>query len=291
MDVSRMGGRRVKSLFRYPGSKDKMAPAVIGRMPMSVTYGIYSDRVSFYCEPFIGCGAIAVRVCRSLPTATRIVLGDMDPGVTALWESVLRAPAELCDRIDRFAPSVELYDEYKATDGQTDRDVVDRGFRKLALHQMSFSGLGAMSGGPIGGRDQRSDYNIHCRWNPTRHKADVWMQYRLFRRFDRPPEVHLADFSKTLGMVPPDGFAYLDPPYYAKGGELYKHNMADADHERLAALLRDARFDWLLSYDDHPRVRELYSWASIEHFEATYTIDVKRAKRRKNNELVITPRR
>ena len=37
------------------------------------------------------------------------------------------------------------------------------------------------------------------------------------------------------------------------------------DHERLADLLRQTTHDWLLTYQDHPAVWELYEgWATIE---------------------------
>jgi DNA adenine methylase len=103
-----------------------------------------------------------------------------------------------------------------------------------------------------------------------------------------------GDFAECLARTPPDGFAYLDPPYYLKGDELYVHGMPPAEHVRLADTLRAAAFDWVLSYDDHPEVRRLYGgWADIRSFEMTATIDTKRGagRRRKNSELVITYQR
>ena len=40
------------------------------------------------------------------------------------------------------------------------------GFMKIAVHQLSYSGLGLRSGGPLGGRSQASPYKIDCRWSP-----------------------------------------------------------------------------------------------------------------------------
>jgi hypothetical protein len=63
-----------------------------------------------------------------------------------------------------------------------------------------------------------------------------------------------------------------------------------ADHVRLAEALRGAPFFWVLSYDDHPRIRELYSWASIDSFEMKPTIaTVSEKGRRKNREILIRP--
>jgi len=43
---------------------------------------------------------------------------------------------------------------------------LDVGFKKLAIHQISYSGLGTKSGGPLGGKSQESIYKIDCRWSP-----------------------------------------------------------------------------------------------------------------------------
>ena len=45
--------------------------------------------------------------------------------------------------------------------------IVDLGFKKLAVHQTSYSGLGTKSGGPLGGAEQKSEYTIDCRWSPN----------------------------------------------------------------------------------------------------------------------------
>lgn len=52
---------------------------------------------------------------------------------------------------------------------------------------------------------------------------------------------------------------YADPPYIEKGAE-YVHDFTDEDHSRLArSLSRFKSTRVIVSYYDHPRVRELYS--------------------------------
>jgi DNA adenine methylase len=100
---------------------------------------------------------------------------------------------------------------------------------------------------------------------------------RSFRRFDITNE----DFASVLNRQPDNAFVYLDPPYYAQGAALYKHAMTDGDHQRLASLVQRCSFQWVLSYDDHPFVRELYQWAEIGSFEMTPTMQTARSARRK----------
>ena len=284
--------RLVKSAFRYPGSKEKIADKILKFFPDRVKFSRLLGTLSCYSEPFVGCGAMAVRVLPDLPSDAKVLLGDMDYGIVCLWRTVANDPAPLISKLLRFTPTVDEFYRLKELDGDMDGDPVELGFRKFVLHQMSFSGLGVKAGGPIGGMNQRSDYAVDCRFRPERHAKHLTAQYKMLRRFSRDIEVVHGDFEKTLSRTLDDGFSYLDPPYYLQGEALYRHNMSHEDHARLSRVLRLASYEWLLSYDDHNEVKSLYQdWANIDRFQMTATIDTKRGSgaRRKNNELVITP--
>lgn len=281
-----------KSAFRYPGSKEKIASGILRLFPGRLKLARFTGDLACYCEPFIGCGALAGKVLPLLPSSTAVVFGDMDIGIVCLWRAVYADSQRLIGRIINYTPTVDDFYRFKEEDGSFDAHPTEIAFRKFVLHQMSFSGLGAKAGGPIGGRKQRSDYDVTCRFRPERHARDIANLFKLLRRFKSFRVIH-GDFAETLSHTPDDGFAYLDPPYYLQGGALYKHDMTPEDHARLADVLREARYEWVLSYDDHPEVKALYQpWARIDSFEMTATIDTKKGKasRRKNNELVITPR-
>jgi DNA adenine methylase len=58
----------------------------------------------------------------------------------------------------------------------------------------------------------------------------------------------------------PDTFFYCDPPYF--GATPYRKGVkafTNQDHEDLSSLLHHIPGKWLLTYNDHPRVRELYA--------------------------------
>jgi DNA adenine methylase len=74
--------------------------------------------------------------------------------------------------------------------------------------------------------------------------------------------VELSDFQKALKHRP-SVFAYCDPPYFLDGKCLYGKQHLDFNHEALHRILRK-RKAWLLSYDDCPEVRELYSGFRIK---------------------------
>ena len=279
------------ALIRYPGSKEKLRSSIIDRFPLSVSRPLFRNQLGLeYREPFFGAGAIGFRFLQMLDRGARVWLNDIAPGIVALWNSVWKNPSELCEQIFRFKPSTESFYKFKEEDGSIELPEVEAGFRKLVLHQESFSGLGFMAGGPLGGKDQgNARYPVSCRWNPEGLRLTIAILHKRLQAF---PNLKLTcdDFGELVHQAPRECFIYADPPYYIQGSVLYKHAMAKEDHERLASFLKGCRCDWLLSYDDHPQVRLLYSWASIEAVHITYTTATARnGNRPKNQEITITP--
>lgn len=275
------------NLIRYPGSKAKLHREIVKRFAPSMAGELFS-RGCEYREPFFGSGALGLRVLDRLDASCRVWLNDVDPGIAALWQAVYLHPRELIAECRQFNPTVEAFYEFKDLDGQP-ADAVTAGFRKLALHRLSFSGLGYMAGGPLGGRDQQSQYTVGCRWNRPQIVRAITDIHALLARFTLV-RITCGDYAPLL-TEPGNAFVYLDPPYYEKGPELYKHSMDDADHVRLRNLLKQTRAEWLLSYDDHPRVRDLYTDCKFLPVHVTYTMATTAAdtpKRPKNCEVLIS---
>jgi DNA adenine methylase len=242
-----------------------------------------------YREPFFGAGAIGFRVLRQLPPECPVWLNDKDYGLACLWQTVANTPQELCELIMGFVPTVNAYEEFKATDGDVESDSVVVGFRKLALHQMSFSGLGWKSGGPLGGKtQQRSEYSIGCRWSSTTLCKHVWAAHRVFQRFKWKLKITSKDFAHCFGPSQHPVFLYCDPPYYDKGGKLYRYSMSEKDHDRLADCCHKTRHRWCVSYDKHPEILRRYEPYKITEIPVKYTAAESREVRRKNCEILIT---
>ncbi len=280
-------------MIRYPGSKAKLSGKIIERsFPPELYLELWDTHIPCYCEPFFGSGAIGWEIFSCLSPkrrkTTTVVINDVDPGIAALWKSIRDVPLELIARISSFEPSADDFYKFKDEDGDMALDPVVLGFQKLALHQMSFSGLGYMSGGPLGGKAQTSAYSPDCRWNSVSIEKKIQLCHKIMKSFLRF-DISCGDFAPVLEKLPAGAFAYLDPPYYVQGSALYRHSMTESDHERLAEQLKQASFNWTLSYDDHPKIRDLYSWARIASFDMTPTVQTSRSsKRRKNKEIVIS---
>jgi len=278
------------ALIRYPGSKDKVAPQIVSYFPWSLRCPLFhrpKQQVE-YREPFFGAGAVGFRMMKVLPPGASVWINDLDPGMAALWEAVLKSPRELMVMVQKFTPSVDQFYKFKELDGTLSG--VQSGFAKLALHQMSFSGLGAMAGGPIGGKCQgNSAYDVACRWNAQALCEDIVTYNRYMTRYSNI-RVTCEDFSGMMTSADDNCFVYCDPPYYEKGPQLYKHSMDHDDHVRLAKAINNSGSKWVLSYDDHPEVRGLYPNSEFNDLEFTYSIASTSGQRPKNREVVITPR-
>ena len=136
---------------------------------------------------------------------------------------------------------------------------------KLAVHQMSYSGLGTRAGGPMSDR--------MCRYNVERLNARIETCHEILSSVKlRHGTCNCLDFEKLFS--PGEAFFYLDPPYVKAGPQLYQAAFTQSDHERLARRLRGEKRPWLLSYDDHPLSHRLYGgWSRIDQVEVGCSIN------------------
>lgn len=278
------------SFFRYPGGKIKLISKIVVRLK----YIIGGNDLE-YREPFFGGGSVGLELLKDNFNIKKIWINDKDPGVACLWTAVIKYPGELKDKVINFKPSVEYFDSFKEElsqniilDKSSEGQIIELGFKKLAIHQISYSGLGSKSGGPLGGREQKSEYKIDCRWSPEYICNQIEQHNTLMKKIKiRNSRCTNLDFGDLIKENETDAILYLDPPYYVKGNELYQYGFTNEDHIRLAELLKYTKHKWLLSYDDCEEVRELYDWANIIKIgDINYTITTK--KPIKKSELLIT---
>jgi DNA adenine methylase len=256
------------TLFRYVGGKTRLARPILERLD--------ANHVVAYREPFFGGGSIGLRMMMTT-SSPNCWINDLDPTIHALWQAVAHYACELKQAIREFIPSVAEFKRIKSDflSGApiSASRIVHVARDKLALQAMSFGGLGVML------------------FSPVAVIGSHWLPESLCRRIDLISP-HLARARVTdldfASMLADDSGAslYLDPPYYHAGPDLYQHAFTAADHLRLRDLLRHTGHDWVLSYDDCPQIRDLYSFANIEEVEVTYSV----SKSRRTRELLISPR-
>jgi DNA adenine methylase len=239
-------------LIRYPGSKDK-------HLVFLEPFLKVAEETRTVYEPFAGTASVTFYLLKK-NMVDYYLINDIDASIAALWETVKKNPEKLIKKIKNYTPNVDDFYLFKKDHGKT---VFDKAFRKLVLHQTSYSGLGAMAGGPLGGKTQSSKYKIDCRWYPNKLEATILECSRLLNSVEG--EISSTSWDKAIDKaIDNDGFIYLDPPYYVKGEELY--SKGTIDHTALAETLKKSR-NFVLSYDDVPEIRKLYDWATIQKID------------------------
>lgn len=279
----------MNGFFRYPGGKSKIKNQILSLLKNG----------SEYIEPFFGGGSIGLNYLLNNKDLKTFVINDFDYGVYAIWKTVADRPDLLKKRVVKFKPSVKLFHKYRndlSVLNQTDSSVVlsNIAFKKLVVHQTSYSGLGMKSGGPLGGESQSGDYLIDCRWSPEYICEKIDYIHNLFKKVVL--KASSLSYKDVLKNCSKDATIYLDPPYFQKGNDLYQFGFSDADHFELSVVLKSIdNKNWLLSYDDCSETRKLYDWANIREIDNKNTITSVKCKStglRKSSlkrELLITP--
>jgi DNA adenine methylase len=213
-----------------------------------------------YLEPYGGGAGAALSLLYS-EQVSRIIINDKDPRIFWFWKSVLQHTDEFITLVETSKVTVDVWRGQKLVLRHPSRYTgLQLGFATFFLNRCNRSGV--LNGGPIGGVQQNGNYAIDARFNRTEliKKIQKIGLYReritvsnldgvtFLRRFNRS---HSADLHKCL--------VYMDPPYFEKARRLYTFYFKDAEHERLAAFLKeDNGFKWIISYDDSAVARRLY---------------------------------
>ncbi len=263
----------IQSPFRYPGSKNKLLPILMGHIDQIM---IGQDN---FADVFVGGGSVLLEVAQKYPNI-QLYANDKDYWIYCFWKvisDVYSIPyLDLLNLIDQ-PPTLEHF--YKLREEQT-TDEVRCAYKAIFFNRTTFSGI--LSSGPIGGKEQKSAYPIDCRYNSKKLRSKIDKCRDLLMGRTTVTNKDFVIYDQLYNDEP----MYLDPPYYKKGNALYIEKMSPGDHFDLAVLLH-GRKNWVLSYDDCDEVRDLFDGHEIIDLEASYCISSK--LRVNKNELIILP--
>lgn len=269
------------SPLRYPGGKSLLSTYISGVLEENLLAGC-----TFY-EPYAGGASVSLDLLR-MGFVDKAVLIERDPLVYAFWHSVFNATDALCAAIEACPVTLETWQNLQSTKTvqdprQASFTILQLGLAGLFFNRTNFSGI--IGAGPIGGQAQTSAYKIDCRFN----KTALIRQIRAASVLAPRVAVHFGDalsfLRKNAASISAGfSFVYIDPPYYLQGKKLYRHHYTDGDHVNLAAFITSQGYPWLVSYDDHPRIRELYASKQMQPIYLDYKVKSSRTAQ----ELVIS---
>ena len=238
-----------RSPLRYPGGKSCLYKFMTKLLEENDLVGVS------YAEPYAGGAGLALKLMMD-EYVNHIYINDFDPSIYAVWLAILNRPDDLCKWIESVDVSVEKWHEYKEIQrNYKTADLFELGKATFFLNRTNVSGV--ISGGPIGGIGQKGKYKVDVRFN----RKELIKRICDISRFSH--RIHLSnqdgiDFLDVVDKKAEDVFIYLDPPYYQKGSDLYMNAFKDKDHATLAERVKLLRNLWMVSYDNHDFVLNLY---------------------------------
>ncbi|MDQ3821849.1 MAG: DNA adenine methylase [Actinomycetota bacterium] len=254
---------RYPSPLRYPGGKARLANFVKLLMLRNRLIG------TEYVEPYAGGASIALSLLFE-EYASHIHINDLNRSVYVFWRCVLNDTEALCSRITDARFDVDEWDKQRAVQSEPDPSELDLAFSTFFLNRTSRSGIISHSG-IIGGRRQAGTWKIDARFN----RDDLVRRIKRIGRFRSRITVTRLDAKdyllQSLPAIGDDCFVYLDPPYYVKGSDLYENFYKHEHHAEIAQLVRQLEVPWVVSYDDVPEIRELYSGFRSSRYSLRYT--------------------
>ena len=219
--------------FGWPGGKRQLSRTIVDLIPPHKTY----------VEPFAGAAWV---FWRKEPSEVE-VLNDLDPDLIRFYQNIENIRHCNTSLISRDWKGL------KAKEGKLEP------CQFLTQVECSY-------GDKRGSKDKSGNNLTSCLSNlPQFHHYLPQYQERL-----KSVKLHNEDWRKVVERYDaPDTFFYLDPPYH--GTNRYYRFSGD-QLAKLAEVLPKLKGKWLLSYDDHPDVRQAFSSFSILPVDSHYTL-------------------
>jgi len=274
----------LESPLRFPGSKRRLSDKIT-RIVES-----YSETVSkpdLFIEPFVGGASVALKIIEK-NLAQKIGLADKDPLIVNFWKAVFNYPEWLKRSIENIKVNVEKWEEFKQNP-ETGNEK-EQALKCLFLNRTSYSGILADGAGPLGGKEQDSDYKIDCRFYRETISERI---EKISEEKEKIKFIKNLDWKKTLDkQTQTNGqeiLYYFDPPFFNNADRLYRFYFDKKEHIKFRNYLEGIDDPWILSYDHHEFIVDLYEKVHSKGVNMTYTSNGRKDKK----ELLITnlPRR
>jgi len=237
--------------LRYPGGKTKYTDLFIDIIAAN---GL--DDCTFV-EVFAGGSGAAIKLLLK-GHVKAVFLNDLSAAIHSFWRVVKERPEDLIALIRRTRVSVAEWKRQKAVyESKDTRDQLALAFATFYLNRCNHSGI--LGARPVGGMAQDGTYQIASRYNKATSIAKI---EAIAKHADKIEVSNMdgADFIAHLKRQHRNRkfLIYFDPPYYQKGPALYLNHFAYEDHEALRNCIVRCPFPWVLSYDNHDDIVELY---------------------------------
>ncbi len=253
--------RQTPSPLRYPGGKIRLANFVKYMLVQNDLVG------GTYVEAYAGGAGIAWRLLFD-NFVHDVYINDINRSVHSFWHSVFNHTEELCRLIQDTPITMDEWHRQKARQSAQDVGILDLGFSTFFLNRTNHSGI--LQGGVIGGKNQAGNYKLDARYN----QIDLIVKIQKIASYQDRVRLYRQDalefINNVIPTLPLRTLIYLDPPYYQKGAALYESHYSHDDHVAVATALQNIAHKWIVSYDNTPKIREIYAHYRNNVYELPY---------------------
>ena len=201
-----------------------------------------------------------------------VILNDLDTGIYSIWYAIFNDTEWLIEAINNTEITLavreqqkNIYNKLKNFDAYSH----DLAFATFFLNRVNYSGI--LTGGPIGGKEQKGKYKLDCRFN----KQSLITKIKEIAKYrDKVHLFHMdaIELLKNQSNI----FVFADPPYWQAGDMLYE---ASVEHSKLAKVLCESKdIHWIATYDNNINIANVYEkyGAHSKLFELQYSASRKR---------------
>ncbi|HBJ2622088.1 DNA adenine methylase [Clostridium botulinum] len=240
------------------GGKSKLRKTIIEMIPEHTCY----------IELFFGAGWVYFGKEKSKVE----VINDIDKELINLFKMIKHHAPEIERQLDYEFSGRDIFEEYKHCTLEYLTEI-HRAVRFLYLITQSFAGKGNHYG-----------YGTNSKPSPQIFYKNVLQD--LKERL-RNTYVENLSFEKIIDKYDREySFFFCDPPYWETAG--YGNSFGEDEHLLLRDKLKNIKGKFLLTINDHEKVREWYKDFNIIETKVNYSVSKNKKGRGKYGELIIT---
>lgn len=239
------------------GGKSKLRNTIIEMIP----------KHTCYVELFFGAGWVYFGKEKSKVE----VINDIDKELVNLFKTIKYHSPEIERLLQYEFSGRDIFEEYKNCSIEYLTEI-HRAIRFLYLITQSFAGKGKV-------------YGYGTTKKPSQHIfKEVLGEVR--ERL-RNTYVENLSFEQIIDKYDREhSFFFCDPPYLETAG--YDNKFGEEEHIILLDKLKNLKGKFLLTINDHPKVREWYKDFNVKEVEVNYSVSKDEKGRGKYKELIIT---
>lgn len=274
-----MYDKNISPVLKWAGGKKQLLGQLTSLMP--------TEKITTYCEPFLGGGAMLFSIQPGVA-----YVNDINMGLMNVYNVIKHFPEALIAELSSYENTAEFYYKIRGFDRDAKEfaalTAVERAARFIYLNKTCFNGLYR--------ENRQGQFNVsYGKYkNPDFVNAEG---IRAVSQYFNAANIYFTsmDFSEVLRTLPSGSFVYLDPPYdqvseTANFTSYTRYGFTKDDHIRLKQCcdeLTARGIKFMLSNSNTDFIRNLYAEYFITEVSARRAINCNGNSRGNVTELVI----